>query len=65
MNANQHASYTAIKEGYKTHPRWIAEQEVMNDPLLEGVDREWAQEWCAEFERSCAKSAEQARIAGL
>jgi len=65
MNAQQHARYNEIRQGYETDPRWICEQRVLKDPLSDSGENAWAQARCAELERSCAKSAEQARISGL
>ena len=65
MNKQQAASYNAIKEGYKNDPRWIHQQQVLKDPLSDSEETTWAQARCAELERSCARSAEQARVAGL
>lgn len=65
MNTKQAEKYKALREGYKTDPRWVQACAVMADPTSEPEDYAWAQARASELERSARRSAEQARIGGL
>jgi hypothetical protein len=65
MNTQQYTQYTSIKEGYKTDPRWVAAQVVMEDPETDAEEYAFASAEAAKYERYAAKAAEAARIGGI
>jgi hypothetical protein len=64
MNTQQTEKYNAIRIGFRLDPRWIAANEVIQDPKTE-EDYAWAVARCAALEEASRRSAEQARIGGL
>jgi hypothetical protein len=65
MNTQQTEKYNAIRESYKSDPRWIEADAVRKDPKAEPEDYAWAVARCSTLEESSRRSAEQARIGGL
>ena len=65
MNAQQHTQYLALREGYKTEPRWLQAQLVMADPKADAEEYAFAAAEAAKYERYAALAASAARIGGL
>ena len=65
MNAQQHTQFLALKEQYKTEPRWLAARAVMADPAADAEEYAFAAAEAAKYERYAALAASAARLGGL
>jgi hypothetical protein len=62
MNSTTTTKYTAIRDGYKTDPRWVEAATLAANPETEADEYRWALSRKGDLERACERSAEQFRV---